>query len=636
MHWLCEQDFALTRGTHGELARLVLRLRDVAADDRPFPAEAARALYDSLRLRAVTVVERGDALRVVASVGEVLEVSLAAVAEAADGPAIGLTNDASPIAIFPLTGMPAALLIQADTMGPARAVELWPIAEAFAAGWHFNRAVRLSDAAEDLLERVTSWPFDDPDQLLCDLAEATCELLDCDRASVFVRDEARKELVAAPALGIEGNTLRLPEDTGLVGEVIRTGEPIRIDNAYQDPRFDSSTDDETGYQTESVLCVPMLTDDACIGALQAINKRVGFFSTADRTVLQLLAVQAASAIRRVRSAQKLQRKASSLEERTGTTTLVGNSPSMTHVRETIERLASTDLPVLILGESGTGKEVCATALHEAGERRDGPFIAVNCAAIAETLLESELFGHEQGAFTDARERRAGKFELADGGTLLLDEIGDMSPGGQAKLLRVLEQKVVTRVGGSQPIPVDVRVVAATNAKLADKVGDGEFREDLYYRLSVVTVDLPPLRNRPDDIVPLAEFFLERFIVQAKRSPLTLSDEAKQRLRSHNWPGNVRELRNLMERVAFLTVGNRVESNDVAFILSPRRAEAPSEGTGIASDLPLTEATYEFQRLHIEAAIKRAEGNVTAAAELLGVHRSNLYRKMRQLGMDPGE
>lgn len=634
MHWIDEQDFALARGDHAATARLILGLRDLAGTDRPFPAEAVRIVRDSLRADAVSVVERGDNVRTVASVGATLEVSSAVLGDAADGPRIGITDDTVPTAVFPLTDMPAALLIRGSTVSPKHAVEWWAVAEAFASGWHFNRAVRLSDAAADLLERVTHWPSDDPDELLCELAEATCELLDCDRASVFVRDEARKELVAAPALGLSDQTLRLPEDTGLVGQVIRTRESIRIDDAYQDPRFDSSTDTKTGYQTESVLCVPMLTDDACVGALQAINKRIGHFSTADRTVLELLAVQATAAIARVRSTQKLKRKATSLAAQSSSTPVIGTSPAMIRVRETIERLATTDLPVLILGESGTGKEVCASALHQTGPRSDGPFVAVNCAAIAETLLESELFGHEQGAFTDARERRPGKFELADGGTLLLDEIGDMSPGGQAKLLRVLEQKVVTRVGGSQAIPVDVRVIAATNAKLADKVGQGNFREDLYYRLSVVTLDLPPLRERADDVIPLAEFFLETFSQQSGRPELRFSTEAKRRLQSHVWPGNVRELRNLMERVAFLAPGPEIEADDVAFILSPTRDRTPE--IGVAVDLPLTEATAEFQRIHIENAIKRMQGNVTAAAEVLGVHRSNLYRKMRQLGMDPGD
>src|SRR5690606_29071828 len=256
-------------------------------------------------------------------------------------------------------------------------------------------------------------------------------------------------------------------------------------------------------------------------------------------------------------------------------------------------------------------------------------VAVNCAALTETLLESELFGHEKGAFTDAHDTRPGKFELADGGTLFLDEIGDMSPGGQAKLLRVLEQKVITRVGGSQVIPINVRIVAATNANLTEKVRKKQFREDLYYRLSVVTLDIPPLRDRPEDVQALSDFFLAQFCRQANRKPMTISAEARRRLQAHAWPGNVRELRNLMERIAFLAPGDTVQEDDLAFILAPETDPLES----LSADTGLSEATNLFQQEYIRKAIKRVRGNMSEAARLLGLHRSNLYRKMRQLGME---
>jgi Nif-specific regulatory protein len=302
------------------------------------------------------------------------------------------------------------------------------------------------------------------------------------------------------------------------------------------------------------------------------------------------------------------------------------------MRGTIERLAATDLPVLVTGESGTGKEVAAQALHYRGPRSGHPFIAVNCAALTETLLESELFGHEKGAFTDAHATHIGKFELAQGGTLFLDEIGDMSPGGQAKLLRVLEQKVITRVGGTQSIPVNVRVVAATNANLTEMVREKKFRQDLYYRLSVVTVEIPPLRDRPEDVMPLAEHFLARFCRQANRPKLHISDEARKRIQGHTWPGNVRELRNLMERVAFLSAGKSVEASDLAFILSPQKDSFQD----LADGYGLAEATDRFQQEYIKRAIKRVQSNMSEAARVLGLHRSNLYRKMRQLGMEVDE
>jgi len=247
------------------------------------------------------------------------------------------------------------------------------------------------------------------------------------------------------------------------------------------------------------------------------------------------------------------------------------------------------------------------------------------------LAESELFGHEKGAFTDAHEARAGKFELAAQGTLFLDEIGDLSLGGQAKLLRVLEEKVLVRVGGSKPIHTDARVIAATNQNLAEMVREKKFREDLYFRLNVVTLELPPLRNRSEDILLLANHFTTEFCARARRPALEFSPAARQRLETHAWPGNVRELRNIVERLAYLSSANRVECEDLAFILAP--TARPTAALEMAVDRALAQATDEFQVEYIKRAIKSCDGNMSEAANRLGLHRSNLYRKMRQLGMN---
>ncbi len=472
-------------------------------------------------------------------------------------------------------------------------------------------------------------------RLLEVIATEATRLLDCDRSSIFVWDREHHELVACPALGVEGETLRIPEGAGIVGEVVAKNETIKVDNAYKDPRFHAEVDKQSGYKTKNLICVPVHdAEGELVGAFECINKNRGNFSEDDAESLKQLGTHAATAIRNTREWEQLIRTREQLTEqiRQGVK-LIGQSPAIVALRGTVERLALTDLPVLILGESGTGKEVVAQALHYQGPRGKNPFVAVNCAALTETLLESELFGHEKGSFTDARETRQGKFELAEGGTLFLDEIGDMSLGGQAKLLRVLEQKVITRVGGSQPLPIDVRIVAATNTNLAEAVRHKKFREDLYYRLSVVTQVLPPLRDRPEDILLLAEFFLKQFCVEARRPSLQLSAEARRRLQGHAWPGNVRELRNLMERVAFLSPGERVEADDLAFILSPEQgAEHPMP----AADQTLKDATRDFQQTYIRAAIHRAQHNMSHAAELLGLHRSNLYRKMRQLDMNEAD
>jgi Nif-specific regulatory protein len=466
------------------------------------------------------------------------------------------------------------------------------------------------------------------------IANEAARLLDADRASIFIWDRPHHEVVACPALGVPGNVLRIPDNTGIVGECLQTGNSIRVDDAYQDSRFNKQVDADSGYRTQTLLCVPLIDiEGKRIGAFEVINKAQGLFTGNDEQSLLELGTQAAVALQNTREREQLIRRKQELTAQvTQGVQIVGESPAIVALRATVERLAATELPVLVLGESGTGKEVVAQSLHYQGPRADHPFIAVNCAALTETLLESELFGHEKGAFTDAREMRQGKFELADGGTLFLDEIGDMSPGGQAKLLRVLEQKVITRVGGSQTIRTNVRVVAATNANLAAKVRDRKFREDLYYRLSVVALELPPLRDRPEDIQPLAEFFLERFAVQAGRRRLTISAEARRRLQSHAWPGNIRELRNLMERVAFLSPRERIEVEDLAFILSPGQ----EEGSDGDFEPGLAVATSQFQERHIRRIVKRVKGNMTEAAQLLELHRSNLYRKMRQLGMREGD
>ena len=467
--------------------------------------------------------------------------------------------------------------------------------------------------------------------LLEALAEEATRILDCDRASIFIWDQPNKKLLACPALGVEGGTLYIPDNAGIVGTVIQSGETIRVDDAYNDDRFDSSVDKKSGYRTNTLLTVPLLDGDGrLIGCFQGINRNEGFFDEDDEDILGQLGIQAAIALRNTRERARLISTHRQLTEQMASSVrIIGDSTPTAAVREKIERLAPTDLPVLILGESGTGKEVAAQSLHYHGPRVDEAFVAVNCAALTETLLESELFGHEKGAFTDAQDTRKGKFELADGGTIFLDEIGDMSLGGQAKMLRVLEQKVITRVGGSVPIPVNVRIVAATNVNLAEAVREKKFREDLYYRLNVVTLDLPPLRERPEDILPLADYFLRQFCPQARRPVLEFTDEARRRILTHGWPGNVRELRNLMERVAFLSTGEKIEVEDLAFILSPQQKDEAEMGV----DLGLSQATSRFQGQYIERAVKRASGNMSEAARMLGLHRSNLYRKMRQLGMN---
>jgi DNA-binding NtrC family response regulator len=313
-------------------------------------------------------------------------------------------------------------------------------------------------------------------------------------------------------------------------------------------------------------------------------------------------------------------------------TLIGESPAMGSVFETVARVARSSSTVLLSGESGTGKEVVARALHAASERRERPFVAVNCAAIPEPLLESELFGHERGAFTGAVARRVGRFERANGGTLFLDEIGDMSLVLQAKVLRVIEDRIVERVGGEHSEPVDVRLVAATNQPLARAVEEGRFREDLFYRLAVVELQLPALRDRGDDIRRLALHYGAYFAARHEKPVRAITDSALKRLREAPWPGNVRELRNVMDRAVLLAHGDVIRSAELRLGLAAPRGSAHSETeepSGYSPELSLE----EVESHHIRRVLGAVQGQIARAASTLGIHRNTLARKMKQYGID---
>jgi DNA-binding NtrC family response regulator len=308
----------------------------------------------------------------------------------------------------------------------------------------------------------------------------------------------------------------------------------------------------------------------------------------------------------------------SLESQAAPPPLLGTSPAMRHVVELVDTVSASDSTVLITGESGTGKEVVARAIHAASPRRYNPMVVVNCGALPEGILESELFGHEAGAFTGARARHKGKFESAEGGTVFLDEIGEVSPKVQVELLRVLEEKVVTRLGGTAPVTVDFRVICATNRDLQAAVKDGSFREDLYWRLNVVHVDIPPLRERPEDVPVLAEQFLARFAQSMSRRPMRFSPEAKDALAAYPWPGNVRELQNAIERAVVVGRSEVVRAEDLPL----RVTQAPAGGPGPGS-------LAEAERAHVQSVLDASGWNITRAARVLDVDRVTLYNKIRK-------
>ena len=313
--------------------------------------------------------------------------------------------------------------------------------------------------------------------------------------------------------------------------------------------------------------------------------------------------------------------------------LIGSGPAMRRVFDTISKVAETDLTVLIRGESGTGKELVAQALHHRSPRRDRPFIAVNCAAISKELVESELFGHEKGAFTGADAMRSGRFEAAEGGTIFLDEIGDMPLDTQAKVLRVLQERTLERVGGTKPIPIDVRVVAATHRDLEREVEEQTFREDLYYRLKVIEIDLPPLRDRIDDVPALAARFLEVLAERLGREPMKMSSDALKKMMAHGWPGNVRELRNVVEKSAVLASGDTIEASELDLGRSRKGGDKPALPS---EDVPFADAkknaVEDFERAYLLRALRDNEGNISRTAESIGMVRQSLQQKIRELGL----
>jgi two-component system, NtrC family, nitrogen regulation response regulator NtrX len=315
---------------------------------------------------------------------------------------------------------------------------------------------------------------------------------------------------------------------------------------------------------------------------------------------------------------------------------VGESPALHALREDVARAAPSNGRVMIFGENGTGKELVARSIHDHSLRADGPFVEVNCAAIPEELIESELFGHTRGAFTGALTAKKGKFELADGGTLFLDEVGDMTLKTQAKVLRALQEQRVEPVGGSATVTVDVRIIAATNKDLEDEIRRGNFREDLFFRLNVIPFHVPPLRERAEDVPRLARHFMAEISAEYGRRAKEFAADAMDLLCAHKWPGNVRELRNIVERLLIMTPGERVDARHLpASLLGGASAAAPVSAPSAEQDFAsLSDAREDFEKRYITRKYRECNGNMSRLAEVLQVERSNLYRKMKGYGLLP--
>ena len=482
--------------------------------------------------------------------------------------------------------------------------------------------------------------------LLPFVVNKTKELLEAEGCSVILLDETGRELYF-PWVSPENSEvaerlrqLRMPADKGIAGAVLQTGRSLLVPDVRADARFYSEVDQQTGGATRSIVCAPLRTQRGIIGVIECINKRDGSFTQADLTFLEALAGSIAVAIDNARLYQTLKLSEARLRDEVALlererhvlyrfSDVVGSSQAMEKVFRLVESALGSPITVLLQGETGSGKEVIARAIHFHSPRKDKPFVAVNCGAFTETLLESELFGYRKGAFTGANTDKRGLFDAADGGSIFLDEIGDTPPPMQVKLLRVLERGEFLPVGATEVHTVDTRVISATNKDLLGEVRAGRFREDLYYRLSAFPIRVPPLRERREDIPLLAAHFLKRLAQKWGKREVTVAPDAMDCLVRYAWPGNVRELEHELERA--LTLAG--DAPTVAPVHFSERVLAASSGVGhVRVAGSLKQARDAFERDYIAHVLRIENGNVSHAARALGISRVMLQRKMKDFGL----
>lgn len=483
----------------------------------------------------------------------------------------------------------------------------------------------------EINERLNS-RFYELNGLFTQILESAMVLTDGEASSLLMLNAETQRLEFVVALGTKGEEVKaftLAKGEGIAGWVADHNRSIHVPDVSKDPRFSPKIAKNVGFATQNIMAVPLRVQGRCVGVLEMINKRGGqTFSEDDLTWFERFANQAGLAIANAKNFQEmkaeLQSLKSALETKPVPHSLLTQNPKMGEILSLCRKYASTESTVLITGENGTGKELIAEYIHDHSPRSAGPLIRVNCAALPESLLESELFGHVKGAFTDALADRAGRFEQAQGGTLFLDEIGTISLLLQSKLLRVLQNRTLTRVGGNQVVELDVRIITATNADLEQEIEAGTFRQDLYYRLNVLPVRLPALRDRREDISLLAGYFLKELNVRFHRSLEGFEPRALDRLRSHPWPGNVRQLQNTLERAVVLAAGPRVRAEDLGLDEAEDLDAAPAD---------LKAAVQQFKVGMIERTLSDCGGNQTKAARQLGIQRTYLSKLIKELNID---
>jgi transcriptional regulator with GAF, ATPase, and Fis domain len=492
--------------------------------------------------------------------------------------------------------------------------------------------------------------YSDVNALLVYILESAMRLVECESSSLLLVNKEDGTLRFAVALGPKGaEAQNIPVDKkSIAGWVASSNKYLILNNVAEDPRFFSEVQKKTGYINRTMIAIPMRVKNQCIGVIELINKTQSRdFDQNDLEILELLANQASIAYQNADNYRSAQDRITVLQDTIAQGSeyhpFIARSAAILDIMHVIEAVAGTGSSVLITGESGVGKELFAEQLHLKSDRNCKPFVRVNCAALSAALLESELFGHVKGAFTDAVSNRKGRFETADGGTLFLDEIGELPLDLQSKLLRVLQSHQFERVGSSDTISVDVRIVAATNRDLEKMVKDGLFRGDLYYRLAVLPVNVPPLRQRKEDIEPLAQYFLKKFSIETKKNFDGFSAAALQVLFSYYWPGNVRELENSVERACVLGRPPLIQAEDLRIngvsVSSDHPGTPPQTPVEILAgeaaadphhDRTLKTAINDFKRAYIIKILDETSWNQTETGKILGIQRTYVSRLLNEL------
>jgi len=452
-------------------------------------------------------------------------------------------------------------------------------------------------------------------------------LLKAEASSLLLLDETTHELYFASATGdVSGRlkNLTVPLDKGIAGACVRDGKVKIVNDTARDKNFYPMIDKSTGFVTRSIIAAPLIISGKTIGVIEVLNKKEDQgWSDEDQELLILIAFQSANVIQNAKLHLQIREYKNLLsDELEARYAIVSQSAEFKDVLNLAEKVAPSNTSVLLLGQNGTGKELIARYVHRLSPRKEQPFIAVSCAALPTNLLESELFGYEKGAFTGAAGLHKGRFELANRGTIFLDEIGDLPLETQIKLLRVLQEREFERLGGAKTVSIDVRIIAATNQNLEEKIKEKLFREDLFYRLNVFPIHIPPLRERKDDIRILAEHFLAIFTRQMNKPVKRISDEVYEKLLNYSWPGNVRELQNVVERAVVLTTGDTLEAESL--MLSSKKAEET-----IVYGESLKDVMEKFKMNFIRETIRRCGGNQRKASEILKIQPTYLSRLLHR-------